>query len=91
MHKYLLSLVVLGLTVLAVSLPHKLMAQGKNFNNVVPFGTATGRVGFFDQNSGKIYIYDNNVHECVFTGHLTDLGSPISASSTAGPIETTTY
>jgi hypothetical protein len=51
--------------------------QGKSFNGVVPFITTTDRVGFFDQNTGKIYIYDSNVSQCLFTGQIQNLGDPI--------------
>jgi len=52
-------------------------AAGKSFAGVVPFTTSGDRFGFFDQASGKIYLYDSNISQCVFKGQLQDLGQPI--------------
>lgn len=61
--------------------PNRLQAQGAGFNNIIPFSTNAGRVGFFDQASGKVYIYDNNLSECVFIGQLSSLGGSIQKIS----------
>lgn len=53
------------------------MAQGKSFAGVVLFNTPAGRLGFFEQNTGKIYLYDDNLSRCVFIGQLMELGQPI--------------
>ncbi len=52
-------------------------AQSVNFVNVMPFVSPSGRIGFFDQSNGKIFIYDNDARECVFRGQLTELGKQI--------------
>ncbi len=53
-------------------------AEGpSNFEKVIPFTTATGRLGFFDQNNGSIVVYDENWKHCVFTGQLKTLGAPL--------------
>jgi hypothetical protein len=52
-------------------------AQGKSFAGVVPFVTSNNRVGFFDQGSGKVYMYDDNISQCLFIGQLTTLGQSI--------------
>jgi hypothetical protein len=52
-------------------------AQNKNFAGVLPFITTTNRVGFFNQNNGKIYMYDSNINQCLFIGQLTELGQAI--------------
>jgi hypothetical protein len=52
-------------------------AQSTNFLNVIPFSSPSGRLGFFDQNTGKIFIYDNDARECVFRGQMLELGKPI--------------
>ncbi len=49
-------------------------AETKSFAGVVPFATPSGMVGFFNQNNGKIYIYDNNVSVCMFEGKIDELG-----------------
>lgn len=55
------------------------MAQegGRNFSGVSLFNTPAGRLGFFEQNTGKIYLYDDNLSRCVFIGQLKELGQPI--------------
>lgn len=49
----------------------------KNFAGVNIFSTPSGRVGFFEPHTGKIYLYDDNLRTCVFTGQLKELGQPI--------------
>jgi hypothetical protein len=70
---------VLALTGIAGSLfiVSQSRAQSTNFINVVPFSSPSGRLGFFDQNTGKIFIYDNDARECVFRGQMMELGKPI--------------
>ena len=53
-------------------------ADGKSFAGVVPFATSNGFFGFFNQNDGKFYLYDNNISECTFTGQLDELGKTIT-------------
>ena len=53
------------------------LAQGKSFGNVFPFISASGRVCFFDQAKGKLYIYDNDMKTCLFIGEIEELGEPI--------------
>ena len=52
-------------------------AEMHSFPSVVPFGLDSGRVGFFDRGTGKLYIYTNNLDECVYTGQMTELGKPL--------------
>ena len=68
-------------------------AQSVNFLNVMPFSSPSGRLGFFDQNTGKIFIYDPDAKECVFKGQLTELGRTIEhleKKNYSGPTSTTT-
>jgi hypothetical protein len=62
----------------------KATAQQKSFVGVMPFVTSTDRVGFWDQTSGRVYMYDSNIQHCLFVGQMRDLGLPIQvlASST---------
>ena len=53
------------------------LAQSKSYNSIIPFITASGRVCFFDQSKGKIYIYDNDLTTCLFIGELDELGKPL--------------
>ena len=55
----------------------KTQAQTHSFPGVSTFMTSTGRLGFFEQATGKIFIYDSNFESCVFTGQLNKLGDPI--------------
>ena len=52
-------------------------AQNKSFAGVIPFTTAGNRIGFLDQSNGKIYMYDDNMSQCVFVGQIQTLGQPI--------------
>ncbi len=59
-------------------LPQPLWAEGtSSFEKVIPFTTATGRLGFFDQSNGNVFVYDENWKNCVFKGQLKSLGSPM--------------
>lgn len=48
-----------------------------SFPGVTAFSTVSGRVGFFEQGTGRIYMYDDNISICVFIGQLKALGEPI--------------
>jgi hypothetical protein len=48
-----------------------------SFPGVAPFTTPSGRFGLFEQGTGKIFVYDDNISECVFIGQLSALGEPI--------------
>jgi len=52
-------------------------AQNKSFAGVIPFTTSSDRLGFLEQSTGKIYMYDSNYSQCVFIGQLQGLGQPI--------------
>jgi hypothetical protein len=53
-------------------------AQDKtSFAGVVPFMTNSNRLGLFNQNNGQIYMYDENLSQCVFIGQVSGLGQPI--------------
>jgi hypothetical protein len=56
-------------------------AQNKGFSGIVPFSTTTDRLGFLDQNTGRIYVYENNYSQCVFIGQLQGLGQAIQTVS----------
>jgi hypothetical protein len=49
----------------------------KSFAGVIPFMTSNDRLGFFDQSSGMVYLYDDNISKCLFQGQISTLGSPI--------------
>ena len=52
-------------------------AQSKTFIGILPFMTSSDRLGFFDQNTGRVYMYDNNFSDCAFIGQVSVLGQPI--------------
>jgi hypothetical protein len=56
-------------------------AQDKSFTGVLPFAT-NSRVGFFDQSTGKVYVYDSNFTNCLFVGQMDTLGQAIKVDST---------
>ncbi len=55
-------------------------AQEKGFAGIAPFAI-NNRVGFLDQATGRVYIYDNNINQCLFIGQITGLGNPIEIIS----------
>lgn len=52
-------------------------AESGNFAGVMPFTTGSGFTGLFDQNSGKIYIYDDALNNCISVYQVEKLGQPI--------------
>ncbi len=48
-----------------------------SFPGVAPFNTPSGRFGLFEAGTGRIYLYDDNLTNCVFVGQLKKLGEPI--------------
>lgn len=52
-------------------------AENKSYAGIIPFVSPSERLGFFNQNNGRIYMYDNNFSQCVFVGQVEDLGQPI--------------
>ena len=79
-NRLLLGLVII-LTVLTLSLTlltRQSPAQSANFTHVFPFSTVGGYVGFFDQNDGKIYLYDEFLKECMYISQLEELGNPMT-------------
>jgi hypothetical protein len=48
-----------------------------SFPGVVPFTMSSGRFGFFEQGTGRVFIYDDNLSECVYIGQLKKLGDPV--------------
>ena len=78
MNKFTLFLIMV-ITILSFSLGATMQghASNKNFIGVIPFITSNNRVGFFDQNNGRIYMYDDNISQCLFSGQLSELGQEI--------------
>jgi hypothetical protein len=60
-------------------------AQNKNYSGIVPFATGGDRIGFFDQSNGRVYIYDNNIVNCLFVAQIQSLGQPINIISASNP------
>jgi hypothetical protein len=54
--------------------------QATAFSGVIPFVTSNNRIGFFDQKTGQIYMYDDNISTCIFIGQLSQLGQPVQVS-----------
>lgn len=75
------TIILMGLVILVsvwMLRPQTGLAQANTFAGVVPFSTSAGTFGFFDQNSGKLYMYDNNLTKCIFIGQVENLGEPIN-------------
>lgn len=75
-----LSAVVAGSIFIGSNLPSTAedkLENSHSFPGVNSFTTPSGRFGFFEQGTGRIYIYDDNISNCVFIGQLKALGEPI--------------
>lgn len=68
---------VVTATNIVLLLTHNSNAQQTSFLNVIPFSTQSGRMGFFNQNDGMIYIYDADVKNLMFKAQLKELGTTI--------------
>lgn len=76
---FLVALIVILSFCLGSSLPSK--AEEKSYKGIIPFATHNDRIGFLDQNNGKVYVYDNDIAKCVFVGQIQNLGDPIDVIS----------
>ena len=89
MKKYFLIALVFALgLMLGASIPLKANDEIQNqtkikFENVYPFTTVSGLLGFFDQKDGTVYVYDNNFNECVYISKVDKLGSSLTVSRSA--------
>jgi len=54
----------------------RLAAESLNFSSVIAFATDRGRLAFFDQTNGKLYVYDGEGRTCLFQAQLKELGKP---------------
>lgn len=52
-------------------------ATNGRFSGVIPFTTPLGLVGFFDQNDGKIYFYNEDLQKCISVSQVGRLGEPV--------------
>jgi hypothetical protein len=75
----LLCLLALSLSYVVVFSTGKSQAESHAMPGVAPFMTPSGRLGLLEQGSGKIFVYDDNMGECVFIGQIKALGDPIEA------------
>lgn len=60
-------------------------AKTKSFYTVFPFVTQSGRIGFFDQEDGKIFIYDDNLEKLIAKAQLTSLGDDMEHIDKSSP------
>ena len=52
------------------------LSAASNFSSVQVFGGAGGFVKFFDKSTGRIYLYNKDLTECVSIVQLEELGLP---------------
>jgi hypothetical protein len=52
-------------------------AQMQMFPSVEPVTYISGMTGFFDRNTGMMYVYDVNLEKCVFSRQMVKLGEPM--------------
>ena len=77
MKKLLVVYVAVTMAVLLVVAAAQLLhAKTLSFKEVYPF-TLNGRVGFFDQSQGRVYLYDPDFKNCVLITQLNELGQPL--------------
>ncbi len=77
-----LTIVILTLSIIVVAtMQSKAQSKALNitFAGIMPFVTNNDRLGFFNQNNGRVYIYDNNINQCLFVGQMTEIGKPIQS------------
>ena len=79
--KALLALVGLAVAVVAfVSLSGTTAAQPRpavRFENVQVFSYTSGVTGFFDRETGTLYVYDKTWNKCVEIRRVNQLGAPM--------------
>jgi hypothetical protein len=51
--------------------------QVQMFASVEPVSYMSGMTGFFDRNTGMMYVYDINMDKCVFIRQLVKPGDPM--------------
>ncbi len=51
--------------------------QTQMFGSVEPVPYISGMTGFFDRNTGMMYVYDVNMDKCVFIRQLVKPGDPM--------------
>jgi len=49
----------------------------KDFSRLKVVAFSSGNVGFFDPDSGKLYVYDSTLESCVTVRQLNTLGAPL--------------
>ena len=60
-------------------------AEPLNFSHVIAFSTNQGRLCFFDQSNGKLYIYDAEGKTCLIQSQLKELGKPFEVIQKTTP------
>jgi hypothetical protein len=68
--------IALAAAVYSIASATQLAAQALNFSSVIAFSTPQGHLAFFDQTTGKLYVYDGEGKACLFQGQLKELGKP---------------
>ena len=72
-----MAILIAAVFVLAVSYQQNSIAQEANYYRTFPYGLGGGQVGFFDQQSGRVYVYDNDLKRCIYITRITELGQPM--------------
>lgn len=49
----------------------------QTFESLQPVAYASGMTGFFDRNTGMMFVYDASLDKCVFVRQLVRLGEPM--------------
>ena len=55
------------------------VAQKKNLARLQVIAYPNGGTGFYDSESGTIYVYDSDLRNCYMTRRMTTLGQPMVA------------
>lgn len=59
-----------------------------SFSQTYPFAPGNGTIGFFDQNTGKIYIYTSDLTKLVKEAQLEELGKEVKEKTVEKKRET---
>ena len=66
-----------GVVLVSTAAPKGKDTIGQDWSNLKIVAYPNGHMGFFDPATGKLYIYNSDLNNCVQTRQLSKLGQPI--------------
>jgi len=82
MKKIGIALIAVGLVLSAVIFTSLALAEGKaepkqDWSKLKVVTYTSGATGFFDPDTGKLFVYDANMENCLLIRQLVTLGEPM--------------